>query len=97
MFLVYRAIAYATLFIACWCSCRRAFLLLAGIGRPVTIAPAQVTGMVVGLSGAALALWCIVTFLVIGRGTPAPFDPPFGILRALYLEEPIDRPRPQRV
>ena len=23
-----------------------------------------------------LALWCIVTFAVRGRGTPAPFDPP---------------------
>jgi protein-S-isoprenylcysteine O-methyltransferase Ste14 len=30
----------------------------------------------VGAGGAALALWCIVTFAVIGRGTPAPFDPP---------------------
>ena len=32
--------------------------------------------MVVGASGAVLALWCIATFIVIGRGTPAPFDPP---------------------
>jgi protein-S-isoprenylcysteine O-methyltransferase Ste14 len=23
-----------------------------------------------------LAVWCIITFSVIGRGTPAPFDPP---------------------
>ena len=23
-----------------------------------------------------LALWCIATFILIGRGTPAPFDPP---------------------
>jgi protein-S-isoprenylcysteine O-methyltransferase Ste14 len=47
-----------------------------GIVRPVTIGAAQVAGMVVGASGAALALWCIVTFVVVGRGTPAPFDPP---------------------
>ena len=26
--------------------------------------------------GAALALWCILTFVVVGRGTPAPFDAP---------------------
>lgn len=32
--------------------------------------------MVVGVIGAGLALWCIVTFIVRGRGTPAPFDPP---------------------
>lgn len=47
-----------------------------GIVRPVTIGPAQVAGVVLGASGASLALWCIVTFVVIGRGTPAPFDPP---------------------
>ena len=28
------------------------------------------------LAGAALCLACIATFVVIGRGTPAPFDPP---------------------
>ena len=28
------------------------------------------------LAGAALAVTCIATFVVIGRGTPAPFDPP---------------------
>lgn len=47
-----------------------------GIVRPVTIGAGQVAGVVVGASGAALALWCIVTFVVVGRGTPAPFDPP---------------------
>jgi protein-S-isoprenylcysteine O-methyltransferase Ste14 len=47
-----------------------------GIVRPATIGPAQVAGMVVGVGGAAVALWCIITFAVAGRGTPAPFDPP---------------------
>jgi protein-S-isoprenylcysteine O-methyltransferase Ste14 len=47
-----------------------------GIVRPITIGTAQVAGVVVGASGAALALWCIGAFMVIGRGTPAPFDPP---------------------
>ena len=47
-----------------------------GIVRPASIGAAQIAGVVVGASGAALALWCIVTFMVIGRGTPAPFDPP---------------------
>ena len=28
------------------------------------------------LAGAALAVACVATFVVIGRGTPAPFDPP---------------------
>ena len=47
-----------------------------GIARPAGIGTAQVAGMVVGAAGAALAVWCIVTFVVAGRGTPAPFDPP---------------------
>ena len=28
------------------------------------------------LAGVGLALWCALTFAVIGRGTPLPFDPP---------------------
>jgi protein-S-isoprenylcysteine O-methyltransferase Ste14 len=72
-----RAITYATLFIG--------FLLVflparvlssSGIVRPAIIGAAQVAGIIVGATGAALALWCILTFVVIGRGTPAPFDPP---------------------
>ena len=47
-----------------------------GIIRPVSIGAAQVAGLVVGAIGVVLALWCIVTFIAIGRGTPAPFDPP---------------------
>jgi len=47
-----------------------------GIVRPAGIGAGQVAGVAVGASGAVLALWCVVTFIVIGRGTPAPFDPP---------------------
>lgn len=47
-----------------------------GIARPASIGAAQVAGVVVAASGAVLAVWCIVAFIVIGRGTPAPFDPP---------------------
>ena len=32
--------------------------------------------MVIGGVGAAVALWCIFTFAFVGKGTPAPFDPP---------------------
>ena len=37
-----------------------------------------------GIAGGALALWCIVTFALVGRGTPAPFDPP----RRLVVQGP---------
>jgi protein-S-isoprenylcysteine O-methyltransferase Ste14 len=42
----------------------------AGFGTP------QIAGMIVGTIGAAIALWCIFTFAFVGKGTPAPFDPP---------------------
>ena len=76
-FVSIRAITWATLFVG--------FLLVflparvlswSGIVGPDGIGAAQVAGVIVGASGAVLALWCIVTFIVIGRGTPAPFDPP---------------------
>lgn len=36
----------------------------------------QLAGAAITLAGAGLALWCAVTFAVVGRGTPLPFDPP---------------------
>ena len=51
-------------------------LLWSGIVAPAGTGAAQVAGVVVAAGGAVLALWCIVTFVVIGHGTPAPFDPP---------------------
>jgi protein-S-isoprenylcysteine O-methyltransferase Ste14 len=77
MFVVFRAITYSTLFIG--------FLLLylparvlswSGIVRPQTIAAPQIIGIIIGSTGVLVALWCIFFFATIGRGTPAPFDPP---------------------
>jgi protein-S-isoprenylcysteine O-methyltransferase Ste14 len=48
----------------------------AGITRPAELGWVQLAGAVLTTVGAALALWCVATFAVIGRGTPAPFDPP---------------------
>lgn len=38
-----------------------------------------------GVAGGALALWCILTFVFVGKGTPAPFDPPRYIRNPMYL------------
>ena len=32
--------------------------------------------MIIGTAGTAIAIWCVYTFASVGRGTPAPFDPP---------------------
>jgi protein-S-isoprenylcysteine O-methyltransferase Ste14 len=77
MFVLVRTITYAALFIGLVLVFVPARLLSwSGIGRPAAIGVPQVAGMVIGAAGAAVALWCIFTFAFVGRGTPAPFDPP---------------------
>ena len=77
MAVLLRAIAYATLFIG--------FILVfvparildqAGVTAPRSVGAPQVLGILVTIVGAAIAVWCIFTFIVVGKGTPAPFDPP---------------------
>lgn len=72
-----RAVVYSTLFIG--------FLLVflparvvewSGITAPARLGALQMLGIVVGIAGAALAVSCILAFVLIGKGTPAPFDPP---------------------
>jgi protein-S-isoprenylcysteine O-methyltransferase Ste14 len=63
-----------------------------GVPRPSPIGWFQVIGAAITLFGAALALWCIWTFAVIGRGTPAPFDPPRKLVVAgpyAYVRNPM--------
>jgi protein-S-isoprenylcysteine O-methyltransferase Ste14 len=76
VFVFIRAVTYATLFIGLVLVFLPGQLLSAPGIAPKAIGAAQVAGMVVGVFGGALALWCILTFVVVGRGTPAPFDPP---------------------
>ena len=76
-FTVVRAITYAVLFVSIVLIYVPANLLSwAGFTRPEAIGRYQVAGIIVGLLGSVIALWCILTFAFIGRGTPAPFDPP---------------------
>jgi protein-S-isoprenylcysteine O-methyltransferase Ste14 len=77
MFILVRTITYAALFIGLLLVYLPARLLSwSGMVRPTTFEMPQVAGIVIGAAGAAVALWCIFTFAFIGRGTPAPFDPP---------------------
>ena len=77
MFILVRAVTYAALFIGLVLVYVPGRLLSwSGIVRPATIGVQQVAGIAIGAAGAAVALWCIFTFASVGRGTPAPFDPP---------------------
>ena len=63
-----------------------------GIVPPASIGASQVAGMIVGAIGAVVALWCVATFILIGRGTPAPFDPPQQLVVAgpyLFVRNPM--------
>jgi protein-S-isoprenylcysteine O-methyltransferase Ste14 len=77
LFVLVRAVTYATLFVGLVLVFLPARLLSSsGVPTPASIGGAQAAGMVTAAIGAALALWCILTFALLGRGTPAPFDPP---------------------
>lgn len=92
-FVLARAVTYATLFVG--------FLLVvlperilssSGIVRPPAVGPVELAGIAVGVTGGALALWCIVTFARVGKGTPAPFDPPRRLVVAgpyRYVRNPM--------
>jgi protein-S-isoprenylcysteine O-methyltransferase Ste14 len=77
IFVVVRAVIYAALFIVLvlvYLTGR--FLSWSGIVAPATTGAPQVAGMIMVTIGTAIALWCVFTFVFLGKGTPAPFDPP---------------------
>ena len=77
MFVLARTIVYASLFIGfLLIYLPGRFLAWSGVTRPPLTGPQQIAGMVIGGAGAAVAFWCIFTFAFVGKGTPAPFDPP---------------------
>jgi protein-S-isoprenylcysteine O-methyltransferase Ste14 len=71
-----RSLVYMTGFFALWgwiaLSVRR-FDHVLGLALPEVLRPAGVVTMVLG---ACLGLVCVGTLVTLGRGTPAPFDPP---------------------
>ena len=77
MMVLVRAITYATLFIGLVLVFLPGQVLSgAGVTRPASFGATQLTGMIVAAAGATVAIWCILAFALVGRGTPALFDPP---------------------
>jgi protein-S-isoprenylcysteine O-methyltransferase Ste14 len=76
MFVLARALTYATLFIGLVLVFLPARLLSWTGAQPSTSRAARTAGLVVVTLGAAGALWCVLVFAVLGKGTPLPLDPP---------------------
>jgi protein-S-isoprenylcysteine O-methyltransferase Ste14 len=90
MLVLLRAITYATLFVAFFLIIvPQRILANSGIVRPGHIGGAQIAGLAIAALGAALVVWCLVTFAFVGKGTAAPFDPP----RKLVVAGPYARVR----
>jgi protein-S-isoprenylcysteine O-methyltransferase Ste14 len=77
MFPLMRGLTYATLFVS--------FVLVflpgqvltwSGVTTPRDIGAVQAIGAAAVVLGLSLALWCVLAFGLVGKGTPAPFDPP---------------------
>jgi protein-S-isoprenylcysteine O-methyltransferase Ste14 len=83
MLALFRALTYAALFVGFFLVfVPQRILRAVGIVRPAEIGTQQQLGLVLVALGGALALWCVLTFALIGKGTPAPFDPPRKLVRA---------------
>ena len=77
MFILMRAITYAGLFIGFVLVFLPARLISwSGVSAQPGFGFTQAIGMVLAALGAALALSCVLSFALLGKGTPAPFDPP---------------------
>src|ERR1700746_1165408 len=77
MFVLLRAVTYAALFIGfVLVYLPGRFLSWSGIVAPATTGAPRVAGMIMGSIGTVIAVWCVFPFVFIGKGTPAPFDPP---------------------
>ena len=86
MFVLVRAVTYAALFIGfVLVYLPGRFLTWSGVVAPTSTGVPQITGMIVVTIGTVIALWCVLTFVFTGKGTPAPFDPPRRlVIRGLY-------------
>jgi len=75
-----RAAVYATLFVSLVFVLVPAFLLSRTGGAATARGPVELLGIALALAGGLASLACAVTFVRVGRGTPAPFDAPVRLV-----------------
>ena len=86
MFVIVRAIVYAFVFAAVVLVFLPASVLSwSGVTPPDAMGWQQFAGIAICALGVLVALSCVLAFAWIGKGTPAPFDPPQRlVVRGLY-------------
>jgi len=68
-----------TVLVPCWILARTGRAALPAVGW------LQVLALVPAVTALGIYLWCVRDFIVVGRGTPAPIDPPKALVdRGLY-------------
>lgn len=91
-FVVLRAALWAAAFALLWFYIARSVQPFdAGLSYTIP-AWARPLGVALVVAGALLDLWCVGTFALRGRGTPAPFDPPREFVAAgpyRYVRNPM--------
>lgn len=79
LFLALRSVTYASFFVLLW-----GWLAVQtknGLGEWLVLpSSTRWVGVLCVLAGGALALWCIMQFFLVGKGTPAPFDAPRSLV-----------------
>jgi protein-S-isoprenylcysteine O-methyltransferase Ste14 len=77
VFVLFRALVFAVLFMGfVFVFVPARILTRTGIVTPPETGIWQIAGMLVAGAGSAIAVWCVLAFAFIGKGTPAVFDPP---------------------
>jgi protein-S-isoprenylcysteine O-methyltransferase Ste14 len=77
MFVLMRTVTYVLIFSGLVLILLPAKVLSwSGVTHPAAIGWAQFAGIAIGAAGLLLALACVSVFVRVGKGTPAPFDPP---------------------
>jgi protein-S-isoprenylcysteine O-methyltransferase Ste14 len=80
VFLAVRALAYSTGFVGVWVWLALQVERRAGGALPALPAAGRIPGVVLIGLGGTVVLTCVAMFVVAGRGTPAPFDPPRALV-----------------
>ncbi|OLC69145.1 MAG: hypothetical protein AUH78_24585 [Gemmatimonadetes bacterium 13_1_40CM_4_69_8] len=75
-----RSLVYMTGFVLFWGWIALQVDRMAGKTLPHLPPAGRAAGAALMLLGGMLVLWCVSVFVVEGRGTPAPFDPPRSLV-----------------